>query len=179
MLSKILLHLVTDCCIAAILWYLNKASKKKILPNLQGEIVLRMPKFYNIIGYISLVIGVITVIGPFVTDKPDTETYILILAMLLLFGGLGALCILCYRNHYLLFDNYGVEVRSPMGEVKHIRWNDISMASFNSLSGYLILTDKEGNKLKIFKQLIGLSLFVHALENKAKCDSKNLNLIFQ
>jgi hypothetical protein len=179
MIEKILLHLITDCTIGIIIWYLNKMSKKIIIPNIKGEVILRMPRFYKIIGYISLTFGGIMVLGPFVTEKPDLEIVALVFSMLLLFGGVGTLCILCYRNHYLLFDNYGVEVRSPIGKVKHIRWQDISLASFDSLSGYLTLADRNGNKLKIFKQLIGLSIFIDALESKAKCDSKNLNLILK
>jgi hypothetical protein len=86
--------------------------------------------------------------------------------MLGIFGGLGVKLILLYLNHYLLFDDQFIQVRNAKGVVTSIDWDKLQTASFNSFSGYFVLSTKTGSKLKVHQHLVGLNKFIELLEVK-------------
>ena len=156
--------------------YLSKATSKEIVSNEQGQYLLRMHKFYYIVGAIGLVFGAIFIVSPLIVDDPDLTFYIIVFLMLLLFGGLGLLSVLYFRRHYVLFDETKVEVRSPFGGTKNLLWNEIAKAKFNPSSGLLTLTSKTGDRVMVHYHLVGFPRFVEQLENKTTWTAKQLKL---
>jgi len=156
--------------------YLNKATAKPPIANGQGQYLLRMHKLYNYVGILAVLLACVFVIVPPLVETMDIAMAIMAIAMLLIFGGLGTLCLIYYRNHYLLFDENIIEVRNPKGQIRTISWHDIERASFNSFTGFLILTDRNGGKLKIHQHLVSLGKFVALLEDKTGWTSKDIKL---
>lgn len=176
MLEKFIFYVLTGLCISLALSYLNKATGKKVTANQQGEYLLRMHKFYYVLGVISVIIGTVFLVVPPLVDDVDIVMLIVIFFMLLIFGGLGLLCLLYYKNHYLLFDSNRIEVRSHIGKTSSIHWDDIKRAQFNAFSGLLILTTYSGGKLKIHQHLVGLVQFVNQLEERKGWTPQDLKL---
>ncbi|RXK86077.1 hypothetical protein [Filimonas effusa] len=162
--------------VAAFLIYLKGATAKKINANEQGQFMLRMHVLYNIVGWVSLVISLIVVAGVFFLEAPDMLMYGLMLFMFLFFGGLGLLSVLYYRNLYVLFDDSRIEVRDIRGKVKVTTWQQIVSARYSVNSGLLLLTDDEGQKLKIHCQSVGMGKFVAFLEDKTEWTAAKLKL---
>jgi hypothetical protein len=125
---------------------------------------------------VSLVIGLIVTIGPILTDKPDAAMFVMMFLMFLIFIGLGLLCVLFYRNHYLRFDNSTIEVRSAFAKTKIINWEEIKSVSFNPSSGLITLKNQNGQKIKVHQHLIGLGRFISYLETKTGWTAKKLKL---
>ena len=169
-------YAIVGMTVAATLSYLNKATGKHVDSNEKGEFLLKMHKLYKIVGYVSLVIGLIVTIGPILTDKPDAAIFIMMFLMFLIFIGLGLLCVLFYRNHYLRFDNSTIEVRSAFAKTKIINWEEIKSVSFNPSSGLITLKNQHGQKIKVHQHLIGLGRFISYLETKTDWTAKKLKL---
>jgi hypothetical protein len=162
--------------VALTLRYLHKSTSKSISTDDKGQFSIRMHKLYNIVGIISIVLCLVITIGPILAGESDIGIYIMTFFMFLLFGGLGLLCILYYRNHNVLFDTTSITVQSPFGKLKSTSWQKLAKASFNPTSGMLILTDSDGQKLKIHQHLVGLNKFIRMLEIKTGWTSKELKL---
>jgi hypothetical protein len=99
--------------------------------------------------------------------------------MLLLFGGLGLLSVLYFRQHYVLFDDTKVEAGSPFGGTKSLLWSEITKAKFNPSSGLLTLTGQTGDKVKAHYHLVGFPKFIEHLENKTTYTATQLKLPIQ
>jgi len=156
--------------------YLAKATSKEVVSNEQGQYLLRMHKLYYIVGIIALAFAAVFIISPLIVDDPDLGLYITIFCMLLLFGGLGLLCVLYFRRHFVLFDDTNVEVSSPFGKKKNLLWNEISRAKFNPSTGLLTLTSNTGDKVKVHYHLVGFPKFVEQFESKTTWTAKQLKL---
>lgn len=127
-------------------------------------------------GILSLVLCLVVTLGPILTDDPDTAMYIMIFFMFLLFGGLGLLCVLYYRNHNVLFDNSMIEVQNRFGKTKITTWDKIKKVSFTPTTGLLTFIDSDGQKLKVHQHLVGISRLVGVLESKTSWKAKDLRL---
>jgi hypothetical protein len=158
------------------LTYLRKATSKNVVGNEQGQYLLRMHKLYYIVGIIALIFGAVFTVSALILADLDLALYIIIFSMLLLFGGLGLLCVLYFRRHYVLFDGMKVEVGSPFGQTKSLFWSEIAKAKFNPFSGLLILTSNREEKVKVHYHLVGFSKLVEQVENKTACSAKQLKL---
>jgi hypothetical protein len=153
--------------------YLNKGSAKAIAFN-KEQYLLRVNKLYFYIGLFTILTSFVFAIVPPLVDPPDTAMLVAIFFMLLVFGGLGIKLILLYRNHYLLFDEEFVQVRDQKGVVTSTDWDKLQTASFNTFSGYLILSTITGSKLKVHQHLVGISKFMEGLEAKKGWTSSEL-----
>lgn len=176
MAANYFFYAIVGFAVVATLSYLNKATVKHVESNENGEFLLRINKLYAIVGYAALAMGLIVITGIILTEKLDFAMYIIVLLLFLIFIGLGSLCVLNYRNDYLRFDNSKIQVRSPFGKTKEMYWNDIKSAKFNRLSGWIILKDKDGRKIKVHQHMVGLSTFISYLESNTDCTVKKLKL---
>lgn len=175
MTTDIIASLVTTVLTAAAIGYINKAAQKRPDPSITGQYILRVHKIYNITGYASLIFGILMVLSTFF-EKFELNYYILTLVCFVFFAGLGTLCILYYRNHYLLFDNTMIEVRGPLGRLNRLKWSEIQTAGFNSMSGLIKLKGKDGQAIRINRHLVGLPRFIAMLEDKTGLKADQLQL---
>lgn len=132
-----------------------------------------MNRFYQILGYISIGFASIFVIAALYYQ--EKEMYVMGLAMLLLFGGLGIPCLLYYRNHKLKFNDDKITVQNWRKKNQEISWAEIDEIKFNPFSGYLKLRGVN-RKLTIHQHLVGLKEFIKKMEEKTKWKASELKL---
>ena len=142
---------------------LNKAAGKDVAPAPTGKTELRLHKLYLYLGYAGIAIATVF-IGAAAWYR-DTELYVIAFLMVGLFGGIGTLLLMNYRNHLLRFDDQWVTVHSWTGREQQVAWRDISAISFNAVSGYL-LVEGPFKTLKIHHHLVGLKSFVVKVEHR-------------
>ncbi|GAB4092006.1 hypothetical protein [Flaviaesturariibacter terrae] len=166
MIEKFIFYVIVGVAVSASLHYLNKTSAKQPEPGDDGKYLLRMNKLYHYVGLVGIVIAFVFAVVPPIADEPDLTMLVLILLMLLLFGGLGVHSFLLYRNHFLQFDDQVIRVRNPRGAARSVDWDSLQRATFQPFSGYLVLTTTDGSKLKIHQHLVGVQRFVTLLQAK-------------
>ncbi len=175
MLSDIISYACVALLTGIFLKYLNRATGKIVKPNGIDQYFLRMNKFYNIAGYIAMCICLVFIIGSIITLEFELAVFVMVFFIVIIFGGLGLLGVLLYRNHYLLFSSTKIEVRSVFGKTKITTWNKIQNVSFSQNSGLITITD-DGQKLKVHQHLVGLSKFVAYMEDKTEWTAERLKL---
>lgn len=153
--------------------YINATSNEEQQANEDGKYVLRMNRLYQIIGIISLVVAAVFTIGVIIYF--DIEMLILGVMMLLLFGGLGSLCFLYYKNHIVSFDEEAIEITDWRGRENRLYWDEIHKISFNRFSG-LVKLESVGKQAGLHYHLVGLVDFVTMMENKTQWRAKALKL---
>lgn len=90
---------------------------------------------------------------------------------------LGIICIKYYKNHYLIFDNHGVEVQSFRGVIIYASWHEITSGKFNAFSGDIVFRLLNRNeKIKINRHLVGMSSFFDALEANTRINSSEIKM---
>lgn len=166
MFEKILFYSLTTLTVSWVLTYLNKATTKEAVANERGTFLLRMHKLYYYLGILSLLIAVVFIIVPPFVDNMDLPMISVMFIVLVIFGGIGLMCVLYFKNHYLAFNDFQVEVSNQFGKVKTVLWADFIKVKFNPTLGLLVLTSKTGEKVKIHQHLVGLTQFVKLLEAK-------------
>lgn len=176
MTEKIILYTIIVIAISVILAFLTKATGKAVVIDNDGHYNLRMNKFYGIIGFVSLIIGLLFLIFlPLTAEPNDSAVWIVTTLMPLIFWGIGIPCMMYYRNHRLVFNNNSIIVTNIYGQIKEIKWSDIKDINFNALSGLLVLKTTQ-EKIKIHQHLVGLSKFIEHIENNTKWTQKELKL---
>ena len=171
--EQTLVIITTSILTALIAFYLKQGNKKEISKNLNGEYVLRLPKFYYYIGLASITIVVLFIIGSIYIRT--NLMYAMTIIMTLLFGGLGIPCFLSFQNHTLSFDKKKIIVTNWKGKSTELKWNEIHYIKFNPLSGYIVIQSKR-QKAKINHHLNGLNQFLNFLNKNTKWNSENLKI---
>lgn len=171
--EKIILYGVIGLVVSFMMSYMNKGASQKIEENENGEIELQMNKLYQIIAYISIAIAIVFIIAA--VYYQDNEIYLVSGLMLLLFGGLGVLVLMYYRNHKLKFGEERLVVQNWKGQKTELKWTEINHVKFNPFSGYLKINSLT-KSLTIHQHLIGLRSFIEKMEEKTKWKAAELNL---
>jgi len=152
--------------------YLQRGTGEKVTKSKNGQIILRMNKFYGIIGLFGVCLGL-----AIATMIVVTNGFVGVALMpLLIFVGTGLPCVLYYQNHILKFDEHTIEVKSVFGKVKSVKWADTHSVSFGAVSGLLSITDSKGTRVKIHQHIVGLSEFIKMMEAKTKWRAKDLKI---
>ena len=149
--------------ISMIINFRKKRASQEVGDNVKDEIELKIGKFYQIVGYHGIVMAFIFPIGALFYQ--ETEMYIMGVTLFLLFGGLGLLLVMYYRNHRLRFDDHKIIVHSWRNKIEEITWQEIEEIKFNQTSGYLKIMGIN-KKLLIHKDLVGLHEFIQKMEEK-------------
>lgn len=180
MLEKIITYAILGLTLSLTFGYLNRLSRKPIQLDESGKFSLRMSKLYNIVGYTGIVFGLIMIVGPllFVDEEMDAWSYVLFAFVFVLFTLLGALSILCYRNHMVFYDERLIEVRSPFGKTAGMEWSEIKKIKFIPLTGFIRLTDSRGGRINLHYHLLGMGDFINTLEAKTGLRNKTLRRHF-
>jgi MFS family permease len=154
----------------------SKATNKEVLPDADGFYKLKLLKIYNTAGYASIALAIASLSGFFFTKDYGAELFFGMAIIFLLFGVVGLCCVLLYKNYYVRFNASDIEVASMIGKIKSTKWSSITGASFNKNSGYLTLTDKDNQKLKIQQHLKGLPKFISLLEANTRFTAAQLQM---
>lgn len=163
-------HFLISIVVLIVLYFLNKASGKKVDPYEQGKYSLYMSKIYQFIGLLGIGISVFILFMPVLAEEYTVEIFVATGVLFLFMMALSLPCFLWYKNHRLQFDSIEVVSKNFYGKEQRIKWEDIEHARFSALSGLLTLTDKRGNVAKAHQHLVGFSTFIHELKSqKNKC----------
>ena len=162
--------LVTLATVGTMVYLANSVSKN-VQANEQGYYLLSMHKAYKLCGYASLILGI--VIGSFIFfSNHDLASYCIITALFLFFAIMGILCLKYFYNHYVLFNEEKIEVRTVGNRIHFFEWQQIQSARFNPTSGNLKLKCKDGRTFKIHQHLKGISVFLDRLKVKTSVEVK-------
>ena len=171
--EKVIMYGLIGLAVSLAMNYMNKGASQEIEKSTNGEIELRMNKLYQILGYLSIGFASSLVIAALFYQ--EQEMYIVGIAMLLLFGGLGIPCLMYYQNHKLRFDDEKITVQNWRKKIKEIAWREIDDIRFNPFSGYLEIRGLD-KKMAIHQHLVGLKKFTDKMEEKTKWRTSELKL---
>ena len=172
-LGKVIAYVLIGMAVTLVINYMNKGASQEIEKGLNGEVELRMNKFYQTLGYVSIGIALIFIL--IALYYQETEMYIIGVLMLLLFGGLGLFCLMYYRNHRLNFNDEKIIVHNWRRKIEEISWGEIDEIKFNPFSGYIKVRGLNKN-LRIHQHLVGLKEFTESMEKKTKWKASKLKL---
>ncbi len=170
---KFLQYALIGIVVSLFMNYLNKAASKPLEVEEEGRYVLKMHKLYQWIGWLSIALGLVALISMVLLF--DIEMAIIGVAMFLLFGVLGWLCLMSYNRHKVVFDEHQMTISSWQGKVLFFAWDEISDIKFNPISGYIKVYGPQGIG-KIHMHMLGLKSFVHMMEQKTKWRAKELKI---
>lgn len=177
MTNTITLNFIAEAITAILQVFLEKGTGKRINLDEQGLYHLKMPKFYLISGYCSVVLSLAMLAGMFFADdSKKLQLLLFLIPAFLLFAGLGILGVLLYKNHLVLFNENYIEVFNAVGKSKTTRWVDLSAAKFTYNTGMLTLKDHNQQKLSINQHLIGLGRFMQMMEVKTVWSAESLKM---
>lgn len=175
MIINIIKYSLTALITALVLAYLNKHANKKIKPSINGKFELRLNKFYWYTGLGSTLFGSIGFLLAILYLKNE-ESWIFGLLFLILFVGLGAICLLWYLNHKFKFDSKMIESISLYGKKETLKWDEIESIKFHTISSQLIFKNKEGVKVKAHRHLIGFGNLLNEIEDKTQWTINDLKI---
>ncbi|WP_155832909.1 hypothetical protein [Hymenobacter swuensis] len=164
-------YFLISAVVLIMLYFLNKASGKRVEPYEQGRYSLYMSRIYQCIGLLGIGMSIVVLFMPVLAEEYTAEIFVATGVLFLLTMGLSLPCFLWYKNHRLQFDSSEVISRNFKGKEQIIKWEDVAQVRFSALSGLLTLIDKRGNTAKAHQHLVGFSTFVHELKSqKNKCN---------
>jgi len=164
---------ISSIAVSLCTYFLKKGNSDVVQKNLSGYYELSLPKMYNYIGIISIIIISVFVIGAILIQ--DKLTIVMAILMVALFGGLGIPCLLAYRNYKLKFNEKSIVISNWKGDMKKLNWKEIEEIKFNPMSGYVkILGNNE--VLKINHHLQGWDQFKKEIDTNTKWNTKELKI---
>lgn len=172
--GNIAMYAIIGVVVSASMYFMNKGANKEI-ESLDGITELRMNKFYQIVGYSSLIIFSGFIVAVIYIN--EMAFYIALIFVFLLFGGTGLACVLWYRNHKITFDDNSIIVHNWRNQVEEISWEEITAIKFRPIAGNIKITGL--NKIvKVHQHLVGLKTFTQKMEEKTKWKARDLKLPF-
>lgn len=127
---------------------------------------LRMPRSYTIIGVLSLLLFVPYPIMLFLHPEKLLFQIILTVAMAVLFGGIGTMCLLYGLHHRVIIADEHFHVVSAFGKEQMVRWTDVRKGRYSSIERVMVLTTVQGERIRVSAYLRGAKLFWRTLNSK-------------
>lgn len=156
--------------------FLNKSANKEAEEDEHGRFILRLNRLYQIVGFISIVMGLFGL--SIILYFKESDIAIISLIIMGIFWGAGIPCLIWYYNYKLTFDNRTVTVKSWTTKEETIDWSDIQDIVFKRWSGYIKVIG-ENKRMTIHSHLVGLKSFIKMMEKKTKWRAKDLKLPIQ
>ncbi|MBL3654634.1 PH domain-containing protein [Fulvivirga sediminis] len=145
-----------------VMFCLMSASKKQPQVDVRGNVILKLPIFYLIIGLFAVIGAIAVLIHGLINHEPESPFALLFIVIMML--GLGIPLLLMGLNFRLIIKDEGVEQRTMLGQTQKIEWSEIHDVSFGKVSLELnIISDS--NKIKVHMHSIGFVTLLEALES--------------
>jgi hypothetical protein len=166
MSTSTIVNLLSAIAVLAALIFLNRATRKPIVPDAAGRFHLRMNNLYSLGGILGILMGLgLAITALFRMSTLNDAEIVLIVVMLGIFWGAGIPSLLYYYNHRVIFDDAVITVTNVFGKTVINHWEDITSAQPGILSS-LITINTTGGKVKIHQHLVGLSRLGDKLAEK-------------
>lgn len=122
---------ISGVAVALAVRMLNRDSEKKDLKfDKDGNIVLKMSKFYDFLGYMSIILGLmIVVMSQFRADSTTESIIIMFIGLFLMLEGIFV--IITIKRTRVVAGQAGVRYIKFTGKEKYIPWNEIKEIKFN------------------------------------------------
>ncbi len=155
--------------VSIVMALLFKASKKNPKVDNEGNYILKLPKFYTIIGLFTIVIATALFIYDIFFANGEDKMIVFTIGLVLILIGLLLFSTGSISN--IKLTNFAIIETNMFGKTKEIKWEDIKDVSFGKVS--LELKIKSSDKsIKAHMHLIGFENLVILLEDKV---GKNRN----
>jgi len=164
MASNALIVGIVAGVVSLLMWYLTKSSFKKAVSREDGMSVMRLPRFYDGVGYascgIALVLGGLIVFGV-AAKRSDV---IAIFGMIGLFGGPGLLILLITRER-VEYSGSVVKSIGSLGKIREAQWHEITRMTHNTSTMVLTLY-KAKTKIEAHLHMSGFMDLVAMVKRK-------------
>lgn len=150
--------------VTLILSFIAEKVFSKPAQEIEGVVELKLPRFYLVVGLVGMISLLTVAIGSLITEEVNTDT--LVLSSFLFFLGIGfGIVVLGYRRHQGFYNREEITTTDLYGKTVSLKWHEISLISFNSLTSNILLHSKDGQKLKVHMHLKGAKNIVQRLKN--------------
>ena len=171
--EELLLQVIGAAIISGLTIYMNNSANRLVVKKNNQQIVLRVNRLYQIMGIIGILIALVYIV--MAVYFHELFMYLLGIAMVGLFGGLGVPCFLTYQNHTLRFDDEKMVVSDWTGKLKTVYWKDIKDIRFKRISGHIVIKNSK-TQVKISQHLVGLKTFLDTMESVSPWNARRLGL---
>jgi hypothetical protein len=151
-------HLAVPLLVLALfLWESRKPARARF----DGTLMLSHGTFIWTLGIISgFVVPLCIAIIGLIAGMGDPKDPYYFLALVALFGGMGALLLLeAYRN-WVILSPFGIEQHTFWGRSKQFAWSQITAVDYSPQSGNFILHSHSGEKIRVNTYLRGIPSFL-------------------
>lgn len=156
--------------LAAIFLITSMLKPKK---NEDGDVVIKMPLIYPVLGIVAVVGFGFALI--YSAGELQENEVIWVTSMGVLFMFLGLLLILKGFVFRILIKEDGLEQISLWGKQTNMKWNEIEAIRFGKVSQNLVIKSKTG-KVTAHNHLVGFQFLVDTLQEKTGITRKDMNL---
>lgn len=151
---------------------ITKRNGRNARVNEQGFTILNMHEVFLAIGLVAMAAAIgylmkIILIGPH-----EWAGYYVAGLLLVICGMMAVPSILLYRNHKVMFDDDNIEVKNMTGKSASVKWDDVADFRYDPLTGFVVITGRNGEKLKIYSSLNGIELFKEKMVEKGLGEKK-------
>lgn len=158
--------LISAAGIALFLGWLFLAARRPVLPQpgtgaifLRYSTPLRVFAWLTALGIPALLVGVMIYL-----PLRDPNAPFLAGSLMLSFGLIGGLLLLETERTRITLTEEGIHSVSPWRGVREFPWKQVGDVSFSILNRWFILTDLQGQKIRVSCFLVGIRTFVAKLK---------------
>lgn len=156
--------------VAVVLPLVMRAVGKKnavVVAPASGAVVMRLPKFFGILGWIGLLMTAgFVAAGVFLFGKGSIPTGVFLLAIGGLFGWMSVVLIRDGQHHRVAYDDASFQVTDGAGVTRTSEWSDVISGKVHPITKMIHLSTKDGQVLKINAYLIGSDAFFSSLAQR-------------
>lgn len=169
---EILRHLLTALATSAVLYVLLRQSKRPPTREVVGNVVLRQPPFYRVMGLVSAGIGMVMLVGTLLSfdwarlryDAHEQIEFGFAMLGALLFGGLS-IPILQASATTITLTLLGMASNGPRGQHTFLLWSDIIVVRYNAFTYELKIAAPRAS-IKAGRYLVGFDQLVAELMHR-------------
>lgn len=175
-------HILTALITSAVLYVLLRQSKRVPVREVGGDIVLRQPPLYRVLGLLSAGIGVVLLVGTLLSfdwarlryDAHERVGFGFALLGALLFIGLSV-PLLQASATALTLTTLGVASSGPRGQHTFLLWHDITAVRYNAFTYELKISTPQAS-IKAGRYLVGFSHLVAELTRRLRVTPAQMGL---
>ena len=156
---------ITLVVVGLILWFLRRASLKKPSYSAKRVMLLKLPGFYTVFGYIFMGVAGIFAFVLAINVYKTLDIFLILGGIILFFLAVGLWIALYSLRYFVECDEQGVRLHGLIGKVKEISWREVSSVKFHKFAMSLSLTGPDG-RVKVYILLKGFPDFVELMKEK-------------
>ncbi len=166
-----IINILPVLIVVLLMSYLYSASKRKPKYDENGNIILKLPNFYYLLGLALMIGGVGLICYIFLFDNKIEKIYGIIFSLIGIIP--GALFFMKGYFFNIIINEFGITENTMFGKQNIIKWNELLDVTFGKMSQELNMKSKN-KSIKAHIHLIGFPTLVEKLEEKTSKSIKKL-----